>query len=127
MAGVVFNTTPEPVMNGSFMFGDYDNNISGEQIVLAPTTVRLPAGTQLAKRADGQFVPIAPGASDGTQIWAATLFAARPVSTVTQKATGVVRRVGMVGTMLTYINAVTAAQKAAIEATMAQAMVIVRY
>lgn len=127
MAGVIFTTTMEPVQNGSFMFGDFDNNKDSEQIILAPTTVALPSGTQLAKRADGQYVPLVPGATDGTQNWAGTLFARRPISTVTQRATAVVRKVGIVGTMLTYINAVTAQQRAAIEAQMAAAMVIVRY
>lgn len=128
MAGIVFTTTPEPVMNGSFMFGDFDNNKDSEQIVLDPTTVNLPAGTQLGKiTATGRYVPVNPAATDGSQNWAGTLFARRTISTVTQRATAVVRKAGIVGTMLTYINAVTAAQRAAIEAQMAAAMVIVRY
>lgn len=127
MAGVVLNTTPHPVRNGSFMFGDFDNNKDSEQIVLAPTTVALPAGTQLAKKSDGTYVPLVPGATDGTQNWAGTLFARREISTVTQRATAVVRKVGIVGTMLTYINAVSKPQRDAIEAQMAAAQVIVRY
>jgi len=128
MAGVVFNTIMEPVQNGSFMFGDFDNNKDSEQVVLAATAVPLPAGTQLGKiTTSGLYVPVNPAANDGSQNWAGTLFARRGISTVTQRATAVVRRVGIVGTMLTYLNTVTAPQRAAIEAQMAAAGVIVRY
>jgi len=129
MDGVQKVVSPQGGGDGRYRLGQWDPNQNSEQITLAPTTVALPAGTQLGKvTATGKYVPIAPGASDGSQTWAATLYGAVPISTGDQRAVGDVRGPGHVNArLLNYVNAVSAPQKATIEAAMASVGIIPRY
>jgi hypothetical protein len=85
------------------------------------------AVTVSAAAASGQYKPIDPAALDGTQEFAAILYQERPINTATQRAVGDVRETTANGRLLTYINAVSGPQKAAIEAQAAAAGVIIRY
>lgn len=125
----LMTTTPEGFGAGRYRIGRVENNVNSEHITLAPTTVALPSGTQLGKvTATGKYVPIAPGASDGSQTWAATLFERRPISTVDQRAVGDVRGPMVVNArLLGYINAVSGPQKLAIEASMSAVGIQPRY
>jgi hypothetical protein len=115
--------------DGAFMFGEYDPNISGENIVLAasPDDDYPPAAVLGKVTATGIFAPLDPAANDGTQNFAGLLYGRRPKSANAQKATGVVRKQGVNGHSLVYMKAVTAPQRTAIEAQMAAAGIIVRY
>lgn len=120
---------PEGGGDGLYRLGQWDPNQNSEQITLAATAVALPAGTQLGKvTATGKYVPLAPGAADGSQNWAGTLYGARPISTGDQRAVADVRGPGHVNArLLTYINAVNAGQKATVEAAMSAAGIQPRY
>jgi hypothetical protein len=128
MAGILKTFPIDGMGDGAFMFGNYDPNLSAEQIMLAATAVDLPSGTVLGRvTATGIYAPLAPGANDGTQNFAGILFGRRPISTAAQRATGVVRRQGINANLITYLNAVTDAQRAAIETQMAAAGIIPRH
>jgi hypothetical protein len=128
MAGILKTFQLNRFGAGVYLLGKYDPLIAAETIVLAPTTVALEAGTQLGKiTASGLYVPIAPGASDGSQNWAGILYERRPINTANQKAVITARTQGVNGNALIYVNTMTGPQKAAAEALMATAGVIVRY
>jgi hypothetical protein len=128
MAGILREFATDGMGDGNFMFGQYDPNLSGEQIVLAATAVALPAATVLGKvTATGIFKPLDPAANDGTENFGGILFGRREISAAAQKGTGVVRNQGVNGHSLVYVNAVTAEERAAIEVQMAAAGIIVRY
>lgn len=131
MAGVLKTVNLDSQGDGAFISGHNDPNLSNEQIVLIPTTVALPAGTVIAKYTSGGNVgkwgPLIPGASDGSQTAAGILFGRREINTAAQKAVAVVRKTVVNGNLLTYINTVTTNQKAAAEAALASAMLMVRY
>lgn len=73
-----------------------------------------------------QYKPIDPAAVDGSQNFAAILYAGRPISTGTQRATGVARDVVVNGHLITYAVAANDAEKAVIEAQAAAQMVMIR-
>jgi hypothetical protein len=128
MPGVLKTFPHDGMGDGAFMFGQFDPNLSSEQGTLAATAVEVPAGTVLGKiTATGLYTPLNPAAADGSQNWAGILYGRRRINTGTQRCAVVVRRQGVNGNLLTYLNAVTAAQKAAAEAQAAAAGVIVRY
>jgi hypothetical protein len=113
---------------GAFLIGQNDPIKSNEQVVLAATAVVLPAGTVLGKiTANGKYVPLAPAASDGSQNAAGILYDRAEIKAADQRAVAVVRDQPVNGRALTYVNTVTAPQRAAAEALLATAMVIVRY
>jgi hypothetical protein len=127
-AGILKTVNPNPVIEGSFCIGEWNVMRSNEQIVLGITTIDLEAGTQLGKiTATGIYVPLAPGASDGSQVWAGILWERRKINTATQKAAALVRSQVVNARLLTYVNAVNGGQKATIEAAMTAAGVIPRY
>lgn len=112
---------------GHFLIGENDPNLSNESITLAPTGVDLLAGTILGKiTASGLYVPINPAAADGSQNFAGILYGRRDTNASNQRATAVVRRQVVNSNLLTYVNAANAAQKTAIEAQAAAAMVMFR-
>ncbi len=120
MAGIIKTVATDGMGDGAFMFGEYDQNLSGEQITLAATTVEIPAGTVLGKiTTSSLYVPINPTASDGSQNFAGILFGRRPISTSAQRAAAVVRRRG--------VNAMSPTQVAAAIAQAATAGVIIRF
>jgi hypothetical protein len=128
MPGILKEFAIDGMGDGGFMFGQNDQNISNEQIVLAATTIAIPSGAVLGKiTASGLYVPVDPAATDGSQNGVAILFYGKPISTVTQKAAAVVRRQGVNGNALVYLKTVTAQQKATIEAALAVNGIIVRY
>lgn len=112
---------------GRFLIGEYEPNLSGENITLAPTTVELPDGTVLGKiTASGLYVPLNPAAADGSQNFAGILHGRRPISTGNQRAAAVVRKQVINSNLVTYVVAATAPQRAAVEAQAAAAMVMFR-
>lgn len=127
-AGILKTVNPNPVIDGSFCFGVNDMNLSNEQVVLAITTIDLPAGTVLGKiTSSGLYKPVDPAASDGSQNFAGLLWSFRPINTATQKGTVVARKQGVQARLLTYLISVSSPQKAAFEAQMTAAGVIPRY
>jgi hypothetical protein len=128
MAGILLEFPIDGMGDGGFMFGINDQNLSNEQILLDPTTIALPSGTVLGKNTTtGRYGPLNPAAADGKQIAAGILYYGKPINTNIQKATAVVRRQGVNGNALGYLNTVTATQKAAAEAQFATNGLIVRY
>lgn len=128
MAGILKTFLLNRFGAGVYLLGQYNPLISAETVLLAPTTVDLEAGTQLGKiTASSLYVPIVPGASDGSQTWAGTLYERRKINTGNQKAVITARNQGVNGNALIYVNAVSGGQKTTIEGTMAANGVIVRY
>jgi Bacteriophage lambda head decoration protein D len=112
----------------AFLIGQNDPLRSHDTVTLLPNTVEWPAGTVLGKvTATGKFTALAPAAADGSQIAAAILGARRPISTTEGRVVIVARDQPVNGYALTYVNAVTAPQKASAEAALAAAMIMVRY
>lgn len=74
----------------------------------------------------GHYKPIDPAAVDGTQNFAAILYAYAPISAATQRAAAVARDVVVNGNLITYAVAANAGQKAVIEAQAAEKMVMIR-
>ena len=103
---------------------------SVEQIVLDSPAAKVLAGTVLGKRtAGGKYTPLDLGAGDGSQVPAAVLApTVYPTDPVADVRTGAdVRGAEMNGHKLVWPAGISAAQKAAAEATLADAGVIVRY
>lgn len=113
--------------DGHFLIGEYDPNLSGDSIVLAPTAVELPAGTALGKvTATGLYVPYNPAASDGSQTFACLLFGRRPISAGNQRAAGVFRKAVANFNLLTWVVAANTAQQNAAIATAATNHLMIR-
>jgi hypothetical protein len=121
---------PDGTIEGNGTLGvAYDGNLNFTHTAGGTPYVeddRVPVDV-VAGAASGQYKPIDPAAKDGTQIWAGILFGRRGASAATQRATSVARHQVVNGNLLTYVNAVNGAQKAAIEAQAAAAGVIIRY
>ncbi len=68
---------------GAFLLSEGNGEISRETGVLAATTVALAAGQVLGVvTSSGQYAPYTPGATNGTKVAAAILYAPAPVSAV---------------------------------------------
>lgn len=129
MAGVLKTVAADGMGDGAFLVGLNDPLLSNEQaILLANPSVAYPSGTVLGKiTASGKYTALAPAAGDGSQNAAAILYTRKEISATDQRVTIVARRQVVNGNLLTYLNAVTAPQKAAAEAALANAMLMVRY
>lgn len=113
--------------DGHFLMGPYDPNLSGESIVLAATTVALPAGTVLGRvTANGQYKPLDPAAVDGTQNFAGILYGRREISTGIQRAAAVVRHAVVNYNLLSWVVAATDPQRNTAIAAAAAAQVMIR-
>ena len=115
---------------GHYMLGQFDANITNEEIVIAASSGDLVAGTVLGKvTANGQYAPYDPAAVDGTEdaTEAVILYADVADSTGTQKSVATVRDIAVNGNALTWVNAVTTPQREAVEAGMAVRSLMVRY
>lgn len=123
------NIPTDPVGDGGYLIGNFDNNRTNEQIVLAAKATEYKVGTILGKvTATGIYKPLDPAAVDGTQNFAAINYSRRPANAgATQRAAGTVREATVNANLLVYENAVTGPQKAAIEAAMAAKGIIVGY
>lgn len=121
--------TEGPQGSGAYMIGNFDNNRTNAQITLgAKPGGDYRVGEVLGKvTATGIYVPIAPAANDGSQNFAAINWAHRPASAAAQRGAGTVREATINANLLYYENAVTAPQKAAIEAQMAAQGIIPGY
>lgn len=100
------------VLDGEHVISEANGRLSREGIVLAATSVKIPAGTVLGKvTATGNYVPLAPAAVDGSQTAAAVLFAGKDVNTGVQKAVAHVRNCELNVNKVTWPSGITAAQK----------------
>ena len=114
--------------NFGFMMSELPGRASREQPVLAPTTVTLKAGTVLGLvTATGQYKPLAPAASDGTQNAIAILAIGKPASTKVQRCTIGARGFEAAGRMLIWPTGITDVQKKAAEAQLGAKNILVRY
>ena len=114
--------------DGAYLIGDFDNNRTNAQITLAAKGTEYKAGTVLGKiTATGIYTPLNPAASDGSQNFGAILYGRRDANASTQRAAGTVREATLNSNLLTYEIAVTAPQKAAVEAQMAAVGIINGY
>lgn len=129
MPGVLKTVAIDGMGDGAFCIGENDTNLSNEAgILLAHAGVEYPAGTVLGKiTASGKLTALTPGASDGSQTAIGILFHRKGGNAADEKCVYVARHQKVNGNALTYINTVSAPQKAAAEAALASAMVMVRY
>lgn len=121
--------TDGPLGAGAYLIGAFDNNRTNAQIMLAAKATDYQVGTVLGKvTATGIYTPLAPAANDGSQNFAAINFSHRPANAAAaQRGAGTVREATLNSNLLYYENAVTAQQKAAIEAQMAAVGIINGY
>lgn len=123
------NIPLDPVGDGGYLIGNFDNNRTNEQIVLAAKESEYKVGTILGKvTATGIYKPLDPAAVDGSQNFAAINYSRRPANAgATQRGAGTVREATVNANLLVYEVAVSGPQKAAIEAAMAAKGIIVGY
>jgi len=114
--------------DGAYLIGNFDNNRTNAQVMLGVKATDYLPGTVLGKiTATGIYVPLAPAAADGSQNFAGINYSRRPAATVAQRGAATVREATLNSNLLYYENAVTAAQKTAIEAQMAVQGIITGY
>lgn len=82
----------EGLHTAEFLLSEAEGSYSREQVTLAAGAAALSSGTLLGKvTATGKYVAYADGASDGSQVAAAILYAAAPDLAVDQKVTVIAR------------------------------------
>lgn len=114
--------------DGAYLIGDFDNNRTNAQAMLAAKATPYLPGTVLGKiTATGIYTPVNPAASDGSQLFAGILYGGRPASTSTQRAAITVREATINSNLLVYDVAVSGPQKATIETAMAAQTIIGGY
>jgi len=115
--------------DGAYLIGNFDNNRTNVQGMLAAKATEYRPGTVLGKiTASGLFTPLNPSANDGSQNFAGILYGRRPAkAAATQRAAVTVREATVNGNLLIYEVAVNATQKAAAEAQASAAGVIIGY
>lgn len=128
-APAIDNIPTDGMGDGAFIIGHFDNNRANVQGVLAIKATEYRAGTVLGKiTATGIYTPLAPAAVDGSQTFAGILYGRRPANAAaTQRAAISVRELTINSNLLIYENAVTAPEKAVIEAAMSAAGIINGY
>jgi hypothetical protein len=111
-----------------FMMSELPGRASREQVVLAPTTKVLKAGTVLGViTATGIYAPLNPAAADGTQNAVAILAMSQKVNTNPKRCTVGARGYEAAGNMLFWPTGITAVQKKAAEAQLGTKNILVRY
>lgn len=115
------------------LFGENDPNLSNESIVLDPIDIAtfpngLPPDTILGRvTATGRYRPLDPAATDGTENFGGILYHHAPPNVAVQRNVAVVRHQKVNGNLVKYAIAVSAPQRAAVEAQAANAQVMIRY
>jgi len=131
MPGVLKTMDYDGRGRGHYRIGGHTGeNITTEEIVIKANAGAMKAGTVLGKvTATGQYAGFNPAAADGTgdPDEAVILYADVANSAAVQKSVADVRDQAVNGNALTWPNAANAAQKAAVEASMAVRSLMVRY
>ncbi|WP_042886306.1 head decoration protein [Cupriavidus necator] len=82
----------EGLHTAEFLLSEAEGSYSREQVTLAASAGALSSGQLLGKvTATGKYVPYADGATDGSHVAAAILYAPAPDLTVDQEVTVIVR------------------------------------
>lgn len=127
MPGVLKTVAIDGMGDGAFCVGENDPNLSNEAITLLANAEVYPAGTILGKiTASGKYKKWDIAAVDGSEVVKAILWGRKEISAADQKAVAVFRHQVVNGYALTYLAAATDPQKAAAEAVLATAMIMVR-
>lgn len=114
--------------DADFLMSEAPGRISREQVVLGPLTQRTPSGTVLGQvTANGQYVPLNPAASDGSQVAVAILMLGQRANTGTTRATIIARKAEAAAKMLFWPAGITESQKKAAEAQLATKTLLVRH
>lgn len=125
MPGVLKTLDPHGRGAGNFCIGQSDYERSRETITVLANTAAMEAGQLLGKvTASGKFVPYAPGAADGSEIFAGLLWDDSALSTSDRKAVRVYRDQPVNGNALHGYSALSTPQKTALIAA-AKAMGII--
>lgn len=130
MADPIRDNIPTDGMgDGAYLIGNFDNNRTNVQGMLAAKATEYKAGTVLGKiTSTGVFTPLNPAASDGSQNFAGINYSRRPANaSAAQRGAITVREATLNSNLLVWEITVSAPQKAAAEAQMAAAGVIPGY
>jgi len=120
--------TDGPAGSGNYLIGSFDNNRTNAQITLAAKATPYQVGTILGQvTATKIYKPLDPAATDGSQNFAAINYSRRPASASNQRGAGTVREATLNSNLLFYEVAVSASQKAQIEAQMAAVGIVNGY
>lgn len=111
-----------------FMMSEAPGRISREQGVLGPTTKTLKGGTVLGQiTATGVYMPLAPGATDGTQNAIAILGMEAKISATPQRIALGAREFEAAARMLFWPTGISDVAKKAAEAQLGAKNILVRY
>lgn len=130
MAAPIRDNIPlDPVGDGGYLIGYFDNNRTNVQAVLAAKATEYVVGTVMGLiTATGIYTPLNPAASDGSQNAAGINYSRRPAAAAaTQRGAVTVREATVNGNLLVYEITVSAPQKAAAEAALAAKGIIIGY
>lgn len=112
---------------GHFIVREANGYRSRDAGVIASGAGRLDAGAVLGRVTDtGFYVPLAPGASDGSQTAAAILYEGCDARTSNQRRTLIVRECEVHAEVLVYDDSVTDPQKTAALSDLASAHIVAR-
>lgn len=111
---------------GHYIVSEANGYRSREQVVIASGAGKLEPGAVLAKAASGEFVPLAPAATDGTQNAAAILFEGCDATAAAARRTITARDSEVQAPALIWPAAITASQKAAALAALAALGIVAR-
>lgn len=125
MAGVLKTISPYGRGAGHFCIGQSDYERSRETVTILAATAAMVAGALLGKiNTSGKFVPYAPAASDGSEVFAGLLWDDSALSSADRKAVRVYRDQPVNGNALAGYSALSSPQKTALIAA-AKAMGII--
>lgn len=114
---------------GKFLIGELDPNKSSEHETLVASAGDLKDGTMMAKFTGGgnvgQVVKFDPAGINGQAVAYGLLYGAKANVAATQRVVVVVRDVVVNGNLIDYAAAATAPQKAAAEASLKAAQVVI--
>jgi hypothetical protein len=119
-----FTMGPRP---GAFLASEANGTLSRDPIVIAAGTGTVLPGTVLGRlTANGQYVPLDPGAADGSQTASGVLFDQVTRGTAAVRGVGVVRFAELNGFELVWPSGITAPQRTAAIAQLEQRGLVVR-
>jgi hypothetical protein len=114
-------------LNASFIVSEANGYRSREALVVASGSGKLPAGTVMGRlTASGKLTPYTPGASDGSQVFAAITYEAIDATAADVKVTGMVRDCEVQRAALSFAGTPTDSQKAAAYTSMAAVGIALR-
>lgn len=127
MPGVLKTVAIDGMGDGAFCIGENNPNLSNEDVTVLANAIVYPAGTVMGQiTASKKWKHWDVAAVDGSEVAKGILFGRKEISAADQKGVIVARHQVVNGNAISYLAAATDPQKAAAEAALATAMIMVR-